>query len=500
MGCGSSSAAPVAPKSTIPRPPPPKPKSGYVLGETADINEYYTIEEPLGQPGQFGRAHKCRCKFTREERAVKIINKKNFLDKYHFEEFKNEIDILQTLDHPNVIRGYDFFETDDELFLVLELCTGGELFDRIQEYREREQMYTEKEASSILRQLMEGLKYLHERKIAHCDLKPDNFMFKAKNENRPIKIIDFGMSKHCKHRKYFNQLAGTAYYIAPEVLEGEYRESCDMWSMGVVMFVMLYGFPPFNGEKSQNNDEEIFRAITRGFQPVTKPGFGAWFPQQFPRSDSAKDLMTKLLKSDPAERLTANEALRHPWLNGEAASEKAVLGGVVKSIHEFTSSCKLKKVILSSFASKITEEDAKVLQQAFREADEDKSGSLTLSEFKKAMVKCGFDAKMDVESLMKTMDADGDGTISYKELQMAAAQSRLLATEERLWREFRRLDINGDGKISAKEITQTLGVQGDQLLEMIKEVDKNSDGEIDYDEFLTMWISKEQAEKLKQSS
>ena len=210
-------------------------------GPTEDIRTHYTLGEQLGQPGQFGYALRATKKTTKELRAVKVISKCKFSraadKKIHFEELRTEIEILRGMDHPNIIKLYDVFETDTEIYLVTELCSGGELFDRI---KARGQ-YNERDASATLRQILSGIAYLHRKKIAHCDLKPDNFLFLSGGEDSVAKIIDFGMSKYVRRRQYFHSLRGTPYYIAPEVIQGRYSFHCDMWSLGVVMFVMLFG-------------------------------------------------------------------------------------------------------------------------------------------------------------------------------------------------------------------------------------------------------------------
>jgi calcium-dependent protein kinase len=183
--------------------------SSFVLSNTTgDINSQYSLGEQLGQPGQFGYALKAVNKTTKEVRAVKVISKCKFSraadKKVHFDELRTEIDILRRMDHPNVIKLFDVFENETEMYLVTELCSGGELFDRI---KARGQ-YNEKDAATTLRQIVSGLAYLHKNKIAHCDLKPDNFLFLAPSEDSLAKVIDFGMSKYVRRRQYFHSLRG----------------------------------------------------------------------------------------------------------------------------------------------------------------------------------------------------------------------------------------------------------------------------------------------------
>ena len=163
--------------------------------------------------------------------------------------------------------------------------SGGELFDRIKD----QGAYSEKDASGVMRQMCEGIKYMHSNQITHCDLKPDNFLFLNETPSSPLKIIDFGMSKFVQRRKYFQVICGTPYYVAPEVISGKYSEHCDIWSLGVVMFVMLFGYPPFYADQEKygaETDDRIFKLIQAGFQAVTKAGYGVNLTTQSPFSKS----------------------------------------------------------------------------------------------------------------------------------------------------------------------------------------------------------------------
>ncbi len=214
---------------------------------TPNIWTVYKQGRDIGQPGQFGRACVVTHLATGQERAVKIISKSKFSQpadrKLHFAELRTEIEIMQNLKHDNIIQLFEAFENATELYIVMEVCTGGELFDRIK--AQPDGAYSEKDAVGVLRQIARGLQYLHSNKVAHFDLKPDNLIFVSSAKESPLKIIDFGMARHVKRRHFFKSLRGTPYYIAPEVLKGHYTEHADMWSFGVLMFVMLFGYPPF---------------------------------------------------------------------------------------------------------------------------------------------------------------------------------------------------------------------------------------------------------------
>jgi len=394
---------------------------------------------------------------------------------------------------------FDTYEDENELFIVMELCEGGELFDRIKSEAATRSAgaYTEKDASQVLRQAFQGLKYMHDQKIAHCDLKPDNFMFLTTARDSPLKIIDFGMSKFVRRRKYFESLAGTPYYVAPEVIQGHYSEHCDLWSLGVVMFVMIFGYPPFYADQEvhgQYTDEKIFELIRAGFEAKTKEGYGAHFPSAIPCSNAAKDLMTKLLETDPAKRISASEALEHAWLTGELADDTPRVSAVLRNLSNFSANYKFKRAVLSMMTDSLTDAELTELKKTFAAIDTNGDGVITFAEMKAALEKWGNDPKSadDVQhlaTLMKVADLDGDGKLSYQELLLTVIQRKLTNKEERLWAAFRKMDLNGDGRVSVEEIQTVLGAQNAR--ELIAEADKNNDGSVDYDEFLTMWMDRE---------
>jgi len=386
------------------------------------------------------------------------------------------------------------------LFIVMELCTGGELFDRIK----AQGSYSEKDAAEVLRQMCEGINYLHKNKVAHCDLKPDNFLFLNSKADSPLKIIDFGMSKFVKRRKYFKVICGTPYYVAPEVIEGKYAEHCDMWSLGVVMFVMLFGYPPFYADQEKYGkltDDKIFDLVKKGFDPTTKAGYGAHFPAAIAASASAKDLIAKLLNLNTANRLTAAEALEHPWLTGKTASDKPIVTKVLQNLHDFNNSNRFKQAVLSVMTTTLSEDDVAALKKSFTEMDENGDGEITVDELKRAMTKHSglFKGELksdEVQRILKMADVNGDGVLNFQELMMTCVSRKLQNKEERLWEAFCKLDLNGDGKITAEEIASVVEDK-DKAAALIAEVDKNGDGVVDYDEFIQLWEFQSDKDKKK---
>lgn len=453
----------------------------FIYGRTPDINETYEFLRVLGS-GQYGKAHAAKNKTTGQHVAVKTINKSRFRfadRRYQFDAMRNEIAITRALNHPNIISLFEVYENETDLHLVMELCQGGELFDRIKAKKQ----YSELEAQGVLRQIASALVCLHQNKIAHCDLKPDNFLFDGSGDDAKVKIIDFGMARALRRREYLKHLRGTPYYIAPEVLEGQYSEHCDMWSFGVVMFVMLFGFPPFHG----NSDQDIFNAIRAGFTPEVKPGWGAWFPQALNISTSAQDLIARLLTNDPISRLSAEEVLDHPWIQGKDVPSHPLPLTVVSNLNNFIKKTRFTNEVLSFLTqSTMSTDEYLALARTFRFIDKNNDGTLSTDEFRQALQETE-NRPVNIEQLQKIVelaDLDGDGTISWKELLLATTARRLAAKEDRLWESFKTMDLNGDGKLSVEELSTALRLPEDQVKAMIQEVDVDGNGFVDYEEFL----------------
>jgi len=247
---------------------------------------------------------------------LKPLTKKN-LDKDELAILDREVAVMRQVHHENIVKLHDVFENNVEMCLVLDLLEGGELFDRIIEQGH----FTEKNAAHCCEQLLEALDYCHQRQIVHRDLKPENLLFTKKCKNKDVyaadewnmKLIDFGLAGSCKP-ELLNTPCGTPNYVAPEILRKErYGVTVDMWSAGVIFYIILCGFPPFFDE---NED------MARLYRKIKKAEYDMPSPYWDNVSNEAKDLVRRLLVSDPAKRLTAADALKHPWLQGKASDQK----------------------------------------------------------------------------------------------------------------------------------------------------------------------------------
>jgi len=238
---------------------------------------------------------------------VKIIDKIK-IGKEKKEMLDREVDILRRLQHPHIISVVEIFETDKFLYLVMELASGGELFDEIVKVGK----YSEKDAARFVRQITDAVAYLHRKGIVHRDLKPENLLLSIKEGVPTLKLADFGLSKVMEATAVLETQCGTPGYVAPEVLKGEgYDEKVDVWSLGVILYILLCGFPPFYAD----NNTKLFQKIMAGDFQFLQPYWD-------PISDSAKELIKKMIVVDPAKRLSAEDVMKHPWILGHTASDR----------------------------------------------------------------------------------------------------------------------------------------------------------------------------------
>ncbi|XP_072137156.1 calcium/calmodulin-dependent protein kinase type IV [Mobula birostris] len=295
------------------------------------LGDYYNVEAELGR-GATSVVFQCRQKGTEKSYAVKMLKKT--IDK---KIVRTEIGILLRLSHPNIIRLKEIFETPLEINLVLELVTGGELFDRIVERG----YYSEKDAADVVRQILEAVAYLHQNGIVHRDLKPENLLYASPAPDALLKIADFGLSKIVEEQVTMKTVCGTPGYCAPEILRGHaYGPEVDMWSVGVVTYILLCGFEPFYDERG---DQFMYKRILNCDYDFVSP----WWDEV---SHNAKDLVRKLILLDPKKRLTTYQALQHQWVTGKAANF-VHMNNAQKKLQEFNARRKLKAAVKAVVAS-----------------------------------------------------------------------------------------------------------------------------------------------------
>lgn len=454
-------------------------QSMFILDNTGKITDFYDMEKKKLGEGSYGSVCKAKNKSTAAVRAVKTIAKSQMKN---LERFKQEIAIMKIMDHPNIIKLYETFEDHRNIYLVMELSSGGELFDRIIESGH----FTEVQAATLMQQIVRAIYYMHENKVCHRDLKPENFLFSTKDsiEKNLLKIIDFGLSCKYETGQVLTTKAGTPYYVAPQVLAGKYDQLSDLWSCGVIMYVMLCGYPPFFGE----TDAEVLSKVRLGNFSFNQADWKNV-------SEDAKELIRCLLKMNPRDRYTAEQALNHAWIAKKAPKAKDVnlQENFVDNLRSFRSQNKLKKAALQIIAGQLNDDQIKSLRETFMALDHNGDGLLTAVELKEGLAKAGIkDMPPDLEQILKDVDADGSGIIDYTEFLAATLDKRQYIQEDVCWSAFRLFDRNGDGKISQEELKIVLAdgevnnVMGDHIQKLMKEVDTSGDGNIDFQEFMAM--------------
>ncbi|ONK78533.1 uncharacterized protein A4U43_C02F19830 [Asparagus officinalis] len=442
-----------------------------------DVKATYSIGKELGR-GQFGVTHLCTNKSTGEQFACKTIAKRKMQTKEDIEDVRREVQIMYHLTgQPNIVDLKGAYEDKHSVHLVMELCAGGELFDRII----AKGHYTERAAASLMRTIVQIVHTCHSMGVVHRDLKPENFLLLNKDESSPLKATDFGMSMFFKEGEIFRDIVGSAYYIAPEVLKRKYGPEVDIWSIGVMLYILLSGAPPFWAE----SEHGIFNAILRGHVDFSADPWPSI-------SSGAKDLVKKMLTSDPKQRLTAFQVLNHPWIkeDGEAPDtplDNAVLG----RLKQFRAMNKFKKAALRVIAGCLSEEEIRGLKEMFKGMDTDNSGTITLEELKQGLTKQGTKlSEMEVKQLMEAADADGNGTIDYEEFITATMHMNRMDREEHLYTAFQYFDKDNSGFITIEELEQALKEKGlydgGNIKDIISDADSDNDGRINYSEFVEM--------------
>ncbi|CAH8283556.1 unnamed protein product [Eruca vesicaria subsp. sativa] len=444
--------------------------------KTENFKEFYSLGRKLGQ-GQFGTTFLCVEKSTGNEYACKSISKRKLLTDEDVEDVRREIQIMHHLaGHPNVISIKGAYEDVIAVHLVMELCSGGELFDRIIQRGH----YTERKAAELARTIVGVLETCHSLGVMHRDLKPENFLFVSKEEDSLLKTIDFGLSMFFKPDEIFTDVVGSPYYVAPEVLRKRYGSESDVWSAGVIVYILLSGVPPFWAETEQG----IFEQVLHGDLDFSSDPWPSI-------SDGAKDLVQKMLVRDPKRRLTAHQVLCHPWVQIDGvAPDKPLDSAVLSRMKQFSAMNKFKKMALRVIAESLSEEEIAGLKEMFKMIDADNSGQITFEELKVGLKRVGANLKeSEILDLMQAADVDNSGTIDYKEFIAATLHLNKIEREDHLFAAFSYFDKDDSGFITHDELQQAceeFGVEDARIEEMIRDVDQDKDGRIDYNEFVAM--------------
>jgi len=416
--------------------------------------------------------------------ALKSIHLDRVNDPTFVSELKNEIAIMKRLDHAHIVRPIETYENKGHLYMVMELCSGGDLYSR--------DPYTEDQAARIINGIISAVAFMHEHNVIHRDLKYENVMFANSHPKAEIKIIDFGLSKKYLPNQSMREGVGTVYTMSPQVLEGNYNESADIWAVGVLAYMLLSSQMPFFGRKRRDILEKIMRCeydfVGRRWSTVSK---------------QAKNFVSELLQFDPKSRPTAEEAKQCLWLNMKLNSSVRTateneMDAIAISIESYSSKRTLQKLALMVIAHKSTSEEIGFLRKVFKRYDTDKSGAISLDEFKQCLSKYGFNEDY-MEVLFVGTDLDGTGSIKYTEFLAATIEITGLVTEDRLAEAFDRLDSDDSGFISFKNLRDILGddVPSEYVDQVLAEAAQTGQKKVSYQEFLAMWKDELEERKLE---
>jgi calcium-dependent protein kinase len=471
------------------------------------VEKDYEVVESRGLgEGGFGTVCIARHKHSKNERAVKKIAKRQIKDK---KAFAQEVEIQKLLDHRNICRIYDAYQDAKMYYIVMECCKGGDLFDCIVNAMENREPFGEKTVALFAKQMLSGLHYMHDLQYAHRDLKPENYLLaeKVKDVNDAhLKLIDFGFSRRFELGKPMRTKVITPFYVCPEILIGKgYGSGCDIWSLGVILFLMFSGEPPFQpppGIQGSKGDQELFKKI--------KKGDYAFDPDVWAEiSMEARTIIQQMLTVDPTKRPTAKALLEHKFLTTRVRTSKIGLSeSAVQSLRSFRKSDKLKKVTLQMVAKYVDDKKVADLQQMFETMDDDGNGTLSMAEIKQGLEKNNMpELVAEIEKTMKDLDNDGSGLIDYSEF-LAATMSRHVYMEyDYVWQVFKNFDVSNTGKLTPDDLVQVLSggkikkyVQGGQdeamkeIESIMKKYDADQSGDIDFDEFMEMMKAGEDIE------
>ena len=448
-------------------------------------DKYYKKLRNLGS-GSYGTVYLAKNILKENLVAIKVIEKvpSNIIDDM---EIKNEINILKSLSHPNIVKIYEFFDTAVDYYIVTEYCKKGELFEYINN------KYSERQLAVLFYQVFSGLCYLHEKKILHRDLKLENLMISEieKDINTGeeyfwMKIIDFGTAKIFERKKKEKEIIGSSYYIAPEVLKKNYNEKCDTWSVGVILYMTLTGVPPFDGE----TDEDIIHRIKIGKYSKTNKRFLEHSPEVI-------DLVNSLLERNIDKRLSAKQALEHQWFkkfcgrNLFCNFNKEEIMPYIDNLFQYKYNSKLQELVIAFLVHNLSlTDETLIILKMFRFFNKAGDCKLTKSEFTLGLY--GYKNKEEVDEMadiiFQRLDGDNNGYIEYEEFLRACVDKTKLMTKENLKYAFKFLDHDNTKTLNVKNIIDAFITKPNKEIETIfmitlKEVDKEGKGIIKFNEF-----------------
>ncbi|CAB4287457.1 unnamed protein product [Prunus armeniaca] len=423
------------------------------FGFSKHFGNKYELGEEVGR-GHFG--YTCKATFKKgelkgQQAAVKVIPKAKMTTAIAIEDVRREVKILKALTgHNNLVKFHDAFEDHDNVYIVMELCEGGELLDRI---LARGGKYTEDDARTVMIQILNVVAFCHLQGVVHRDLKPENFLFSSKDEDSQLKAIDFGLSDFVKPDERLNDIVGSAYYVAPEVLHRSYATEADVWSVGVIAYILLCGSRPFWAR----TESGIFRAVLKADPSFDEPPWPSL-------SAEARDFVKRLLNKDPRKRMTAAQALSHPWLKNSNEVKVPLDILIFKLMKVYMRSSALRKAALRSLSKTLTVDELSYLKEQFALLEPNKNGTISLENIKTALMKNATDAMKEarIADFLASLNALQYRRMDFEEFCTASLSVHQLEALDR-WEQHARcayelFEKDGNRAIVIEELASELGL------------------------------------------
>eukprot|EP00931_Biecheleriopsis_adriatica_P103651 TRINITY_DN78453_c0_g1_i1.p1 TRINITY_DN78453_c0_g1~~TRINITY_DN78453_c0_g1_i1.p1 ORF type:complete len:574 (-),score=121.32 TRINITY_DN78453_c0_g1_i1:17-1738(-) len=464
-------------------------------------NDYEVFQKDVLGEGCSGLVVMAKGRRDGRKYALKRIQKQKVQAKV-LKQLLAEVEIYLMLDHPHIAALRDVYETDAEIALLTECCEGGELYSRLS----KSGTYAEADAAEATHQMLLAVGYLHAHRVVHRDLKLENFLYERSEADAALKLIDFGFAKVWDPSTLMMASCGSIAYVSPDVLKSEgYTSKCDLWSLGVIVFMLLVGYPPFHGSEKDMRANIVAANVDWSHK-------SRWRKV----SEDAVDFVKHLLVKDPLQRFDVSEALAHRWMASRSSvrAEPVLDKETLRSLRRYADTSRVRRAVLQVLAQELAPEETKELRDVFLRMDKTGEGTISMLELKEAIrgdnqgspeeqapEAIAPDASPKtpaarlrrakseiIGSLFEVLDANGDEQIYYSDFLAATMDARNKLREEAVLSAFHRLDADGSGSISPDDLRRAIGdtFEGVNVELLVKEADAACKGEMDFQDFLRM--------------